>query len=281
MYKYLILFFVFSFVSSGLHSQTVEQTYNSAKEKLTEGDVFQAKRLFVRAIFFTPQEKKNEKWMDAAVAFEAHQCFDEVISFVDSAIYYCNSSDIDFNNKLILLKVKSLLKLQENEQALFELDEYYIDKDIKQDSLSVFYKAVAYWQLGNIDYAKYNFLQFSELKNSKKQKEFNEIYKQIRSENTLNPNFAFILSEIIPGAGQLYSGSSSDALNSFLLNAVLFYFLYDLSVNYSWYSGLLSVYPWYERYKYSGAKKAKELAVEKNKIIKQEYLNKIIDILIN
>ncbi len=91
-----------------------------------------------------------------------------------------------------------------------------------------------------------------------------------------NPATAKLLSIILPGAGQAYSGNWRGALNSFVLNAGLGTLAVFTAVNYSFLEGATSIMPWLLRYYMGGFGHAETTAIQVQQEKRQRLLQEII-----
>lgn len=90
-----------------------------------------------------------------------------------------------------------------------------------------------------------------------------------------NPATAKLLSIILPGAGQAYSGDWRGAINSFLLNASLGTLAVYTAVNYSFLEGATSIMPWLIRYYMGGFGHAEAAAMQVQREKQQLLLQNI------
>jgi hypothetical protein len=257
-------------------AQTVNETFAKAEHFLDKGEQSLAEKHFRRALYFTPDNEKSDLWYKAARASDRNKAYGLTEAYSDSSLKYLSLTDTSKYAAVLLLKSKALLMQHRNRQALSLLDSNAEILNLKNDSIVAFYRGIALLEIGEPEAAQIAFEQFlgSGVEANKKQLE--ALFSKPDWFHKPHPEIAFRLSQILPGSGQMYAGYPKEALNSFLLNAGLFILLYDLSVNYSWYNGLLSVYPWFERYYLSGLQKASELAREKRQLKRQQVISEII-----
>jgi hypothetical protein len=104
----------------------------------------------------------------------------------------------------------------------------------------------------------------------------NEFAKIKHSEKRFNPRKAWIMSLILPGAGQFYSGEIKEGLNSAALLGGLLYLTVSIAMKYSFLESIAVILPWYQRYYSGGANKAERLALEKQQSKRNEYYRDIL-----
>lgn len=252
-------------------AQTVNETFAKAEHFLDKGELSLAEKHFQRALYFTPDNEKSDLWYKAARASDRNKAYALTEAYCDSSLKYLSLTDTSKYAAVLLLKSKALLMLHKNEQALALLD-----SNLKSDSIAAFYRGIALLETGEPEAAQIAFEQFLGSGAEANKKQLETLFSKPDWFHKPHPEIAFRLSQVLPGSGQLYAGYPKEAYKSFLLNAGLFILLYDLSVNYSWYNGLLAVYPWFERYYLSGLQKASELAREKQQLKRQQVISEII-----
>ncbi|MEA2042415.1 MAG: hypothetical protein U9N85_07670 [Bacteroidota bacterium] len=275
-----ILTFTFLlFFMRPLAAQSVEETLISADSLLTVQKAELAVESYKRTIFFAGRNNKTVITIQAVNSCINNSYYSEAALLIR---YYENNYDCrpDSLVDLQILKAKNLLLMKQYDDALrlsHKLSCSYSENDT--DHRIILLKALAHYGLNAVDSARNYFVQYLEEYNTPVAGTIDSLlFQSIQNPEQYIKN-ASNLSVILPGLGQLFVGEYSEAANSFLLNGFLFFLLHDLTVNYAWYSGLLSVYPWYERYSKSSVVKAKELAEQKVKDNKQEILNQIIRVL--
>lgn len=91
-----------------------------------------------------------------------------------------------------------------------------------------------------------------------------------------SPSKAKVLSIIIPGAGQFYSGYIRDGVNSFLLTSALVAVFVNSAQSYNIFYALVSVMPWIQRYYTGGFTRAENLAKLKRQNKRNRVYNEIL-----
>ena len=82
----------------------------------------------------------------------------------------------------------------------------------------------------------------------------------------------------LPGLGQLYAGYTKEALNSFLLNSLLYALMADVIRKQSFIDGVLAIYPWLQRYYGGGYENAKKLTEGKINSQRNAVYQSILDL---
>ncbi|MDP3642038.1 MAG: hypothetical protein Q8S54_02480 [Bacteroidota bacterium] len=149
--------------------------------------------------------------------------------------------------------------------ALSELMNIDSAKINNQEVKLNFLKGIAYFGLHEDDLSEEAFRKCAEglssnTGTSEIETDFNAIRK---SEKRYNPHTAWLLSLLVPGAGQLYSGEFKEAANSAALLGGLLYLTVSFAGKYSVFEAIAVVLPWFQRYYMGGANKAEKLTLEK------------------
>lgn len=139
------------------------------------------------------------------------------------------------------------------------------------------YSAVAYFMLDETGKSHQYFDTLSGFISRINPKEIDSLFTSYKKrKKQVNPAIASVLSAIVPGSGQAYSGEWSNAGKSFTLNSFLAAVTIYTGYNYGVIKSLVSAFPWFARYYTSGIKLAKEAAVERNDDLKKETLERIL-----
>lgn len=96
--------------------------------------------------------------------------------------------------------------------------------------------------------------------------------------NRPNPKVASVLSIILPGLGQLYSGSFYNAANSFLLTESLLVLAIIVAYQYKFIDAVFTVVPWYQRYYLGGVENAERAAEQKRYENRNQAYKAVLDI---
>jgi len=94
----------------------------------------------------------------------------------------------------------------------------------------------------------------------------------LKSKNDIAPKC------ILPGSGQFYAGSVKDGINSMLLIGGLYFAALQVVKYYSFWDGVIALFPWVQRYYLGGMEKAKKLTIKKAKEKRYEAYENIIDL---
>jgi hypothetical protein len=108
-----------------------------------------------------------------------------------------------------------------------------------------------------------------------------ELAELFSKKNLLSPSpkRARIMSMILPGLGQTYSGDLKSGLNSLLLTSGLIALGINISIRYRLVDAVFSILPWYQRYYTGGYGKAEEIAIRKRQKKRNEVYTKVLKLI--
>lgn len=269
MKKAVLLLFL-AFVSVNLQSQNLGQTFQAAKYRLLEGNEKEAMLRFRRVAYFTNEFDRAEVWYQAALIADSLSASSFAIAVCDSALRI-QSTESEQAVIIRLIKIKHLLLKNQNSEAAFCLN----DSVLHQDTAFQFDETILRIILSvqKDDFLKTKLL-LSEM-NMDSIPALEEMQRKCRNRKA-KLRTAEHMSSILPGSGLIFLGYPKEGFRSLIVNAVLFYILYELSVNYSWYTGMLSVYPWFARYYSAGYFSVRKVEQKKQDKKKQELVNAIL-----
>ncbi len=269
------LVLLLSITNLQLSAQTIPETIKNANDLLAANRPTAAMEKYRRAAYFSAKKEKPYIWFKAAEISDTKNLSNFTISVCDSVLS-CQSTDTLLVIKTLLLKIKHLILTEQFTKAEQNLSNSYLvsssEFQFDEDLLLLMIKIYS----NKPDEAEKLCTKLSKDSLAVKQ-----IFSEYMNLPKINPETAANLSALLPGAGQLYAGFPDKAIKTFVLNAALFTVFYDLSVNYFWYSGFLSIYPWFQRYYVANVKNAEKLSFEKRKEKKDKFVTKLIKFVIS
>jgi len=252
-----------------LHAQNFEETINFADSQFKSGDFTTALKAYQRALFFS--EGRNNEYLFRQIAELSYFKKD----YETAQKYYgfaLNQSDND-SLRTELLFSKAFCQILNKNYQLALIDLFSIDDTslIIKSRLN-FYLATCYFGLADFSQARTFFKLCIPLKDTA---ELGCLFAK-RNILTPSPKKARILSTILPGSGQIYSGDLKAGLNSLLLTSGLIAVGINISLRYRPVDAVFSILPWYQRYYIGGYGKAEEIALRKRELKRKEVYNKIL-----
>ncbi|HAP01136.1 MAG TPA: hypothetical protein DCQ93_04350, partial [Bacteroidetes bacterium] len=176
------------------------------------------------------------------------------------------STENDSIKDLVLLS-RSAIFIYEKKylEALQELFNTSDDKNILRTKN--IYLATAYYGLNRFSESEDALLKIEN--DSLVRNNLHKLFSKAIRVQKRNPKTARILSMMLPGLGQFYSGDIRDGINSLLITSAFMYLTLNTAIQYSLLEAT-SVLPWFSRYYMGGFKRAESIAV--NRIEEKQYL---------
>lgn len=272
-YLSLSVLIVFShFISHPLCAQNFEETINIADNQFKYGEFSLALKTYQRALFFS--DGRRDLYLFRQIAGISYIKNDYETAWKYYGLAY-NQTENDTLKTELLFKKASCQMLNRNFQlALIDLFSVNDSSEITQKRLD-FYLATCYFGLEDFNTSLTYFESCVELGD---RKELSSLF----SGNNLyspSPKKARIMSMILPGLGQAYSGDLKSGLNSMVLTSGLIALTIHIGNTYSPIDAILAVIPWFQRYYTGGYGKAGEIAVNKRQLKRNEAYTKILNMI--
>ncbi len=249
-------------------SNDIELIIRFGDSLYAQGSYEKALLEYQRAYFFATGEQKSLSGAKMAECYLVTDDFFRARSYYDSAISYTTfeSSVTNYQFRKILCLI-----LEKNfSYALYETDQLKGDFNSIMLRRKYLYKGICYFGLKKYEeshhYLKNSLPETDTVRIVRLQQLF-ENHKRLSSPNSA---LAIVLSVVLPGAGQIYSGNIGGGINSVLLLSGLFYISSTLST-----SGLIIIIPFLYRYYIGGILNAKKFAEEKQKEKQQVFFTNL------
>lgn len=269
-YLNLSVLIVFSqFIFQKLPAQNFEESINFADSQLKSGKSATALKTYQRALFFSNGRRNQYLFRQIAEISYFNKDYETAQKYYGLAY---NQSDNDSLKTELLFNKASCHILNKNFQfALIDLFSVNDTSYLVQKRLN-FYLATCYFGLEDFSKAQTCFQSCMEMKDNK---ELSDLFSR---KNLLSPSpqKARIMSMILPGLGQTYSGDLKSGLNSLGLTAGLITLAINIGIKYRPIDAIFSILPWYQRYYTGGYGKAEEIALKRREHKRNETYTKIL-----
>ncbi len=257
----LILISLFLFVK--VSAQNFRETLKFADNQFKSGDLNTSFKAYQRALFFSEGEDNLYIFRQLAQISYINGEYESAQEYYGLA--YNQAENDGLRNELLFLKATCQIISRQYQFAIIDL------LSVNDSALSVkrkvnFYLGVCHFGLGDFKKAQSN---FEYCVNDHDKQELEKLFSS-RKLRAPSPNAARILSMIIPGSGQVYSGDMKAGVNSLLLTSGLIALGINISVKYQLIDAIATVLPWYQRYYMGGIGKAEEIAVSRRQARRNE-----------
>lgn len=265
MKYFVILFFCFLFCPSvETKSQSIESVIRFGDSLFQHTQYRKALHEYQRAFFFAGDELKPLLSENIAGCYFALEDFQMARNYYDSAIYYSTSDHLSVDSEF--QKIRCFMMEDNFGYALLQLNDLEVGADIHLQRKRNLYQGICCFVMGQYDEMQQHFLKSIPKTDTLKINQLQLLYEERKMLKRPDPRLAMVLSIILPGAGQVYSGDIKEGLNSlFLLSGLVYLGTSGLFIN-----PFLTI-PFFQRYYIGGIIRTKEIAQEKRKNNQYEY----------
>jgi tetratricopeptide (TPR) repeat protein len=255
-----------------LPAQNFEKTIDFADNQFKSGEFITSLKTYQRALFFSEGRRNLYIFSQIAEISYLNNDFETAQKYFGLAY---NQSDNDSLKTELLFKKASCQLLNKNFQfALMDLFSINDTSRLIQTRLN-FYLATCYFGLEDFGKAQ---SYFETCVDQNHRQEISELFSA-KKLSSPSPKKARIMSMILPGLGQTYSGDLKAGLNSLLLASGLIALGIEISLRYTPLEALFSVLPWYQRYYTGGYGKAAEIANRRRQVKRNEIYTKVLKVI--
>jgi tetratricopeptide (TPR) repeat protein len=253
-YLSLSILIVFSqLILQKLFAQDFEETLKFADYQFSSGKLTEASKTFQRALFFS--EGRQNLYIFRKIAEISYLRMDYESAQKYYGLAYNLSDDESLKTELLFDKASCQILNKNYQNALIDLFSVNDTSDVIQRRLN-FFLGTCYFGLEDFSRAEKYFESCTDLKD-RKELAFLFSGKKLLSPS---PKKARIMSMILPGLGQTYSGDIKSGLNSLFLTSGLIALGIKISISYSPIDAIFAILPWYQRYYTGGYGKAEDIA---------------------
>lgn len=269
----LTILFSFCFIIIS-NSQDVHQIKGFADEQFALANYKLALKEYQRVLFFDDNKQYNSLYSRIGSIYFQDSDFESALRYFDYALRVEN----DDSCKLELIFKKALCNFKWG-RFLDGLNELLDLPDTQSQYLTHkknIYFGICYYGLDDYENSR---IHFSTLVDSAGKAEIDGLFSEIINFNKkFRPEKVELMSMILPGLGQIYTGETLSGMNSFFLLAGVTAYAFFTALNYNLVDGLLIMTSWFYRYYTGGYTNAHEFA--RRKIIDEKIAvySKIFDL---
>ena len=272
--KNWIIYLISLLFTTTLTGQKQEESFQIALENFHSENYDLCIPYFKRIAFFESDNITNLNYL--AESYNKIKSYDNAL--VHYSLMYNLLSNDSLKNEVCFEMAKCYMSQEKYDYAeieilnIKELNNYF-------KSRKNYYLFLIYLNKREFELSKNYFInsrEFSELNINQINSAFSKLEKKIRR---TNPKVASVLSMVIPGSGQVFSGNFSSGINSLLLTTTALSIFTIISIRYSYVDAILSVFPYYQRYHVGGVINAINFAEEKNRLRCHKTIIELNDII--
>ena len=259
------------------YSQNISATFKLAENSCNAGNFKEAIYYYQRILCFGTDAEKTKSYINSANCYFELSDYDKAYELYELAYYTVQNDSL--KKEMLFRKAITLLNEKRYKLALLEILEFDCPNNEYFTRKKEIYLGITYFLLDEFEKSEkhiMNYVNLSQIENS-------EEYKQLFIENSKikrgKIKTAVILSCIIPGLGQMYTGDFRNAVNSALLNASLLGIAILTGYNYGIIDAVVTIFPWLLRYYSGGMIKVEKTAKWKIAGEKQKIYNELLHLL--
>ena len=276
-YKFFLII-IFSiccnfFNYANLYSQTIGQTIAFADKQYKLKNYEIALENYNRVLFFSNSNNNLYLYKQISNIYYEIQEYNKAIKYFDLFLSACEIDSI--KHQIIFQKIDCYIRTQKFQYALIEL--FNINDSVPTNILQQknFYLGICFFGLENFKSSEKYFNKSLTPSCIEQKQAIHELFLD-KKLNKPNPKTAFILSIILPGSGQIYTGNIYSGINSLLLSSTIIILGVYLSYQYTILDAVLVASPWFLRYYQGGVLNSKKFAEQKLQNNRNEIFNKIL-----
>lgn len=263
----------------GTSAQTLDETLKFADYQFKSANYNLALKEYQRVLFFNGNRKVQHIYEQIGNIYLYRKNFDKAKYYFE--LSYKTSRSDSTKTEMIFKKASCSMLDKKFKQAIFELMNIPDSTDDKTASRKNFYFAVCYWGLEDFNQAENSFLKILSKENQSGKEAIALLFDKKKNFYRPNPKTAKIMSIVLPGSGQIYSGDFKNGINSLLLTGGFVTLGIYMTHYYSFFDAFLTAIPWFMRYYQGGYKNAEKIAFAKRANRRNETYQNIIRIIKN
>jgi len=273
--KYFLLPFLYFLSCSATEgkSDNVESIISFGDSLFLKGNYINALNEYQRVYFFAGSELKSRiggKIADCCLVLNE---FKMARSFYDSVIVYSNNASQRISCEF--MKILCFMKENNFGYALLKLNNFEVEDEIQLKSRKNLYQGICCFGIGQYDSSYQHFLNSVSTADTLRKSQLQHLFENHNALKRPDSHVAMMLSMIIPGTGQFYSGDVKNGLNSILLVGGIFYLGTIVSS-----SGLVLIIPLFCKYYLGGIVHSKQIAERKREEKRNAYYTDLMEILL-
>jgi tetratricopeptide (TPR) repeat protein len=272
-----LCFWILCNVLNTVQAQSPEQLYSYAINQSSVGNLDAAIKAFHRIQYFDDKDMFSDAYVQLANCYYLKTDYDQAYYYYDLASNQATNDTVIA--ELNARKISCRLYNGDYQEALIDLFSVNSSpSDFYSWQFNMLY-GMTYFYLGDYKKSEDYFAMCAKPDDQNTLQILDHKYKDIEHLNKrYNPKTAKVLSILVPGSGQIFSGEWKSGVNSLLLLAGLFYVGVILSEQISVLDAAIVVLPWFQRYYAGGFRKASEIALERREREKNEILISILQL---
>lgn len=274
---YILFLMICNLFIFTIKAQTLEESLNFADKQFELKNYRLAIKEYQRVLFFDDGKNTDYVYKQLATVYFVNGYYSDAAHYYELA--YKTAFNDSLKTELIFKKASCYMLDSKFRMAIFELMNLPDSFDIQFNNRKNFYFAVCYWGLEEFEKSKKYFLSIIPDERKDDKEKIVLLFSKKKNLYRPNPKTAKIMSMIIPGSGQIYSGDIKNGLNSFILTGGFVVLGIYMTEYYTFFDAFLTAAPWFMRYYQGGFQKAKQIAAQKRDKRRNKTYKEILSII--
>jgi len=270
---YILLFSLL--LPFALKAQDINTIRSFSDEQFKTGNYQLALKEYQRVLFFSNDNEYNELYSKIASIHYLLSDFSLAIRYYDFAMRVEDNDSLRI--ELALKKILCNFKLNDYYSALSELLDIHEPGTGYLKDRKALYMGICYFGLNDYEKSRE---YFSQVLNPEGVTELFDLFHSFERYNRkYRPGKVELMSILLPGLGQIYTGEVLSGINSFVLMTGITIYAMFTAVNYTLVDGLLVLSSWFYRYYAGGFTNAHDSAVRKTELEKRRIYTEILSLI--
>ncbi|MCF6240612.1 MAG: DUF5683 domain-containing protein [Bacteroidales bacterium] len=274
---YMLLWMICSFLTVHLYAQNLEESLSFADKQFELKNYSLALKEYQRVLFFNDGKNLDYIYHQIAKVYFINGYYQDAARNYELA--YKTARDDSLKTEFIFKKAACYMLEHKFRLAIFELMNLPDSSDIQYNNRKNFYFAVCYWGLEEFEKSKKYFLSIIPENRVGNREKITLLFSKKKKLYRPNPKTAKIMSMILPGSGQIYSGDIKNGLNSMVLTGGFVILGIYMNEYYTFFDAFLTAAPWFMRYYQGGYQKAEQIATQKRAIRRNKTYKAILQLM--
>ncbi len=274
---YILLWAIYSVFNLQIYAQTLQESLTFADKQFELKNYRLALKEYQRVLFFNTGENLDYIYNRIASIYFINGYYPEAAYNFERA--YKTTGNNRLKTEYIFKKASCYMLDKKFRMALFELMNLPDSTDTQYNNRKNFYFAVCHWGLEEFEKSEKYFLNIIPDNRPKDKEKIILLFAKKKNLYRPNPKTAKIMSMILPGSGQIYSGDLKNGLNSMILTGGFVILAVYMTEYYTFFDAFLTAAPWFMRYYQGGFQKAKQIATHKRDTRRDKTYKEILRII--
>lgn len=273
----ILLWMIYSIFSLHTFAQTIQESLTFADKQFELKNYRLALKEYQRVLFFNTGENLDYIYNKIAGIYFVNGAYSEAAYNFDRA--YKTTANLHLKTEFIFKKASCYMLDKKFRMALLELMNLPDSSNTPYNNRKNFYFAVCYWGLEEFEKSEKYFLNIIPDNRPADKEKLALLFSKKKNLYRPNPKTAKIMSRLLPGSGQIYSGNIKNGINSMILTGGFVVLGIYMTEYYSFFDAFLTAAPWFMRYYKGSYQNAKQIVTHKRDSRRNKTYKEILRII--